>query len=198
MTEAYDGAALARALESADPRGARLFTATVSEALVTWLRPAVALPVVLQTTQDLAARSTEFLWDSVGPGGDPDAGADLHTEIEAALEEFPDEIGLFEDALSGLYYAIQFASEGGVGHAALVAEKLYEAADHTALDRSASVPGILQDSDAIRSLPEVQHALRLLRRALEVAGGVTPDAGDADIAGFVQAARAVVNEAGEL
>lgn len=195
MTEAYDGAALARTLESADPRGARLFTAVVAELLVKWFHPFVVVPSLHQSAQDLSARSTEYLWHSVERGGDPDTGMVLRTEIETVLEEYPDEVGLFEDALSGLYYAIQFASEGGVGQAGLVAEKLYEAADQIALDRSAPGPGIVPDSAAVRSLPEVQHALRLLRSALELAREVTPGE---DIGASIQAARRMVSEVGDL
>ncbi|MGW7008969.1 hypothetical protein ACWGCW_40995 [Streptomyces sp. NPDC054933] len=195
MSDEFNGAMVVRTLQSADPRGARLFATATAEVLVAWFRPEVPLEPLLAAGQDLAERSLRYLWGSLESGGALSESQDLQAEIGGVLEEYPDEIGLFEDTLAGLYYAVQNASQSDLGHVGLVAEKLYEATEERGIDRSGGDSEVFRDPEAIRSLPEIQRALRFLGRALDTAVEVTPGT---DIADSVRSARELVREAGTL
>lgn len=195
MIDEFTGAMVVRTLQSADPRGARLFAAATAEILVAWFRPEVPLEPLLAAGQDLAERSLRYLWGSVESGGAPSESEELQAEIEGVLEEYADEIGLFEDTLAGLHYAVQNASQSDLGHVGLVAEKLYEATEERAIDRSGLGSQAFRDPEAIRALPEIQRALRFLGAALDTAVEVTPGT---DIADSVRSARDLVREAGTL
>ncbi|OLE27779.1 MAG: hypothetical protein AUG49_04275 [Catenulispora sp. 13_1_20CM_3_70_7] len=195
MIDEFTGAEVVRTLRSADPGGARLFATATAEVLVAWFPPEVPLEPLLAAGQDLTRRSLRYLWDSVESGGAPGEGQDLQTEIEGLLEEYADEIGLFEDALAGLHYAVQNASRSDLGQVGLVAEKLYEATEERAIERSVRGSRDFREPAAIRSLPEIQRVLRFLGRALDLAVELTPGT---DVGDSVRSARELVREAGVL